>query len=382
MGCKGRRGKQPTAPPPPPDLPRAKRRKGRRSTAEAGAPRARRGLFRPRLLNGLFGDPVVYAHLAHQGKAVLFDIGDLGPLWSKALHKLIYVFVSHTHLDHFFDFDRLLRAEMTFLGQRTTPLVLVGSRGLAERVAARIDSYTWNLLDDPRPSLLVLELGARGGRRILRVPFDNGRIVRRADDAELPGQDLFSLRTATLDHGGISSLAFGLEERQGFTVRGEALRERKLLPGRWLDRLLDRVRAGGGGMLEVPGPRGTRRRRVDTLARDLLVPRPGQKLAYVTDAADTPGNRRRAIELCRGADWLFIETRYLEREADLALETGHLTIDAAADIADEAGAALVTPMHAAGRYIDQGSRDFLAELRARFPRLALYPDPVRPRAVG
>ena len=58
-----------------------------------------------------------------------------------------------------------------------------------------------------------------------------------------------------------------------------------------------------------------------TLVRDLLVPRPGQKLGYVADAADTPRNRRQLVDLFQGVDWLFIETRYLDAHRALAAES-------------------------------------------------------------
>ena len=61
----------------------------------------------------------------------------------------------------------------------------------------------------------------------------------------------------------------------------------------------------------------------------------------------------------------------------LALETGHLTIGYAAELAARASVRLVTPMHAAGRYADQGAREsFVKALEAAFPRLALYVNPV------
>lgn len=70
--------------------------------------------------------------------------------------------------------------------------------------------------------------------------------------------------------------------------------------------------------------------------RDVLTVTPGQKIAYVTDAADTSANRRAIIELAQNADLLFIEAAFAAADAALAAERAHLTTAAAGQIAREA----------------------------------------------
>ena len=66
-------------------------------------------LFHPQLVNGPWGDPVLYIEFKHDRRAILFDLGDVRLLPSRNLLKVTHVFVSHTHLDHFIGFDHLLR---------------------------------------------------------------------------------------------------------------------------------------------------------------------------------------------------------------------------------------------------------------------------------
>lgn len=61
------------------------------------------------LVNGPFGDPVLYAEIMFERRALLFDIGDISALPARKLMRVSHVFVSHAHMDHFADFDRLLR---------------------------------------------------------------------------------------------------------------------------------------------------------------------------------------------------------------------------------------------------------------------------------
>jgi ribonuclease Z len=67
-----------------------------------------RRLFEARLTNEAFGDPGIYVDFRDERRALLFDVGDIGALPPRMLMRLSHVFVTHTHMDHFAGFDRLL----------------------------------------------------------------------------------------------------------------------------------------------------------------------------------------------------------------------------------------------------------------------------------
>ena len=92
---------------------------------------------------------------------------------------------------------------------------------------------------------------------------------------------------------------------------------------------------------------------------------PGQKIAYVTDAADTAANRRAIIELAQDADLLFIEAAFAAADAALAAERAHLTTAAAGQIAREARVQRIEPFHFSPRYAGEEER-MLSEVMAAF----------------
>jgi ribonuclease Z len=87
--------------------------------------------------------------------------------------------------------------------------------------------------------------------------------------------------------------------------------------------------------------------------RSVLTVTPGQKVAYVTDAADTPANRAAIIRLAQNADLLFIEAAFAQADTVLAAERAHLTTVAAGSLARAARVRRIEPFHFSPRYSGQ-----------------------------
>ena len=97
----------------------------------------------------------------------------------------------------------------------------------------------------------------------------------------------------------------------------------------------------------------------------MLTVTPGQKVAYVTDAADTPANRAAILSLAQNADLLFIEAAFAQADAALAADRAHLTTTTAGRLAREAGVRWIEPFHFSPRYNGQET-DMLAEVMTAF----------------
>lgn len=318
----------------------------------------------PRLVNGRFGDPGVFVEMLHRKGALLFDLGDLTPLSPRDLLRVGHAFVTHTHMDHFVGFDALLRIN---IGRERT-IGLIGPEGFIARVCHKLNAYEWDLVDRYASDLVfdVREIAHEGPGKRARLRFK--RRFAREDLPEEPAEggivclaEGLEIRAAVLKHHG-PCLGFAIQEPAHANVWKSRLDARGLPTGKWLQRLKAAIVEGAPDGTPIPLPDGAAAPLAEL--RDLVTLTQGQKIAYVTDVADTPANREAIAGLARGADLFFLESRFAAADADQARERAHLTTRAAGEIARAAGARRLEPFHFSPRYEDEEA--MLAEARAAF----------------
>ena len=313
-----------------------------------------RSILEASLVNDAFGDPGVYVDFRSRRRALLLDLGEQAVLPPRRLLRLSDAFVSHTHMDHFIGFDRLVR---TCVG-RHPGVRLFGPPGFVDQVERRLAAYTWDRVAryDIELVLTATEIDAAGitrgarfrsGTAFGREPLHDGH----AEDGMLLDEPGFSVRCTLLDHR-TPCLGFAVQEKTRVKVHGARLAELGLKPGPWVADLKRKVLAAAP---EAP-------RDELGLAFERV---PGQKIAYVTDVVYHEANVERIVRLARGADVLFIESVFLDEDAAHAAQKQHLTARQAGTIARLAGARSVVPFHFSPRYVAREAA-LRAELEAAF----------------
>jgi ribonuclease Z len=330
-----------------------------------------RPLLHPTLVNGRSGDPALYIETLFEKRAILFDLGDIAALPARKILRLEQVFVSHAHIDHFVGFDRLLRLNVG----REKQIALFGPAGFIDQIGHKLRGYLWNLAESYACDLIFVvteiddALATRTVRFRLKTTFAAEELGHgRLADGVVHSEPTFHISTAVLDHG-TPVLGFALEEAAHVNVWKNRLDERQLPVGPWLSALKRAVVEGQPGDFPVSvaaasNAGGVREMPLGEL-RELVTVTPGQKIAYVTDVADTPENRATIVALARGADLMFIEAAFAKEDAAQATVRAHLTTAAAGEIARAAGAKRVEPFHFSARYDGDDDR-MMAEVQAAF----------------
>lgn len=309
----------------------------------------------PSLVNGRFGDPALYVERLHQRGALLFDLGDIAALSARDLLRIDHVFVTHTHMDHFVGFDSLLRVHVG----REKRIAMTGPKGFRERVHHKLQAYEWDLVDRYDTDL-VFDVHELEADTLSSTRFRFKTAFRWEDGVSCPVADgrvasepAFEVHAAVLDHHG-PCLGFAMREPAHVNVWKNRLEKRGLPTGPWLQPLKQAVIDQAPDDHQIALPDGATAPLADL--RDLITVSRGQKIAYVTDVADTPGNRSKITRLAHEADTLFIESRFAAADAGQAAERAHLTTRAAGEIARAAGVRKIEPFHFSPRYEGEEER--------------------------
>lgn len=161
--------------------------------------------------------------------------------------------------------------------------------------------------------------------------------------------------TPLLEHpiaepGPIATGPFGTLEAHRLDHRIDSFGYRLIEPDgrRMLPEALYRLDIGGPDVGRLQREGVLRRDGRQVLLSEVSEPRPGQRFAYVMDTRLCDG----VYALADRADLLVIESTFLEEDAHLAADYGHLTAAQAARVARECGVRSLVLTHFSARYSD------------------------------
>jgi len=317
--------------------------------------------FQPYMANGPFDDPVLYVDFVFERRALLFDAGNLRGLATRKLLRVSDLFISHAHMDHFADFDWLLRLRVG----RGRPLRIFGPAGFIAQVQCKLAAYSWNLVHNYEDDFVitVTEIDVIGtGKRASFRCRDEFRITEEEPielfEDTLVDEAAFCVRCAILEHS-IPVLAFCIEEKQHVNVWKNRLAELELPVGPWLRELKQAVFESrpDDTPIRITGLTGEKQNHkslsLGVLKEKVLQVVPGQKIGYVVDIVFNESNCQKAVKLLSHCDQLFIESAFLQEDAEIAAQRKHLTAHQTGLIAGMAQARRLIPIHFSPRYSDR-----------------------------
>jgi len=326
--------------------------------------------FHPRLINGPFDDPGLFIPFQFQNRAVIFDLGDISCLAAKDTLKISHAFVSHTHMDHFIGFDRLLRLSLG----REKNLSLYGPPGFLKNVEGKLAGYTWNLADKYNYPLSLQITEVHPQYTLCRSYRCRDRFMPVQDPVNQPFSGILHAEPAVIisaaifDHR-IPCLGFSIKERFHVNIIKDSLKALGLAPGPWLTEFKQALYslADPASKFEAKFDRQKPARHfiLGELAENIARITPGQKISYITDVRYSPSNRQRIVALVKGSDHLFIEAAFLDQDREIAERKHHLTARQAGRLAGKAQVKQMTVFHFSPRYtgMDEQLRE---EARAAF----------------
>ncbi len=313
--------------------------------------------FHPRLINGPFDDPGLFIPFLFENQAILFDLGDNQALASRDILKISHAFVTHTHMDHFIGFDRILRLALG----RAKDLHLFGPRNFFKNVEGKLAAYSWNLVENYRYRLTLHLTEIHHDYLMTRVYACQDEFIPNDTAGKQPFKDVlvetptFKISAAILDHG-IPCLGLAIKEHFHININKDALAALELQTGPWLNDFKQALYADTDPTSPFEIKTGSGRTKVfqlGELADQIAMITAGQKISYIADVAYNAANAEKIIALAKDSDHLFIEAAFLHAQQDLAAEKHHLTARQAGELAARCAARQFTVFHFSPRYIGQ-----------------------------
>jgi ribonuclease Z len=349
------------------------------------APHTRFRSLEPTFCSGLLDDPVLYLHVRPQGRALLFDCGQIHHLAKRVMKSVDAVFITHCHMDHFMGIDTLIRHN--HVSPRT--IEIFGPAGTGARVAAKFSGYDWNLAEPCWCTFRVHEVHAD---RIASwdlpgpegfVPRFTGEVART--DLVVHGNEFLRVEADICDHK-LPALIFRVNERVPFAIDEERLEAAGLVKGDWL-RALKRWRFTGETAetpVMVPYRRGERivERPLDdpaalyaAIGRDLEP----AGIGYITDVAFSPENVEKIVALMAGVSLLVCESSFLAADLDKARESCHLCTADLNHLLHLIRPAFCLPIHLSKSYIGRSQAVYDELVMPAGTTLIRLPERLTPR---
>ena len=319
--------------------------------------------FNASLVNDPFGDPGLLLQFLFHKRALLFDLGDISSLSNAELLKVSHVFVSHTHIDHFIGFDRLLR---TVFGREKT-LTFFGPENFIKNVEGKLAGFTWNLVDRYEESLTIKVVEIREDK-LLKGTFRAIDKFKISEEEEVEFEDgiilddpMCVVRAAILEHR-VPCLGFSLQENLHVNINKDRLKSKLFVEGAWLNDLKQAVVEGKPDSYVIEmlvtknGNSSFEKKTLGQLKENLIEIFPGQKIGYVVDTIYNEPNSKRIIEWVKSADIFFCESPFLADEETRGRERFHLTSHQAGTLAREAQVKKLQVFHFSRRHMGHRER--------------------------
>lgn len=310
----------------------------------------------PAFFGGLLDDPLLFLRIRPEGRALLFDCGQIAHLAKRVIKPIAAVFITHAHMDHIMGVPTLVRHHHA----SPLPLDLYGPPGIAERVAHLLQGFDWNLCE---PNWFTLRVHEIHPNRILHFSFPGPEGFVRHVGGEEPRTDpvIWHSRHVTveamlLDHR-IPSLAFRVSERPMFSVDPMRMEALGILPGDWIRDMKSRIWKGREGVdVIIPyrvgeGVRTVREDDPNRLYGQILGEQRSASIGYVTDVGWTADNVQRMAGFLSGLTLLCAECTFLKSDVEKARSSYHLCSADLSELSALLAPRFLLPMHLSKSYL-------------------------------
>jgi ribonuclease Z len=284
------------------------------------------------------------------------ECGDASGLTVKDCQNTAAIFISHTHIDHFINFDFILRHQIG-IGKK---VIICGPEGITQQVQSKIKGYQWNLIEAGAITYEIREIIEEDHIIIseLDPPKWDIKILEVQQTRPLFSNEKMEVEFTILDHK-TPSIAYLFKEKDSINID---IQKSPFKGGSWIRELKKAFEACDQSC------------RITIEGKDyeagglfhLLDIRKGDSVGIIMDHAASVANHSKIKALFQGCNKVFIECFYRTEDKEYAQLNYHSYSEASAKIMKACQVDTAIPVHFSRKYniedINELQNEFHANL--------------------
>ncbi|WP_299213945.1 peptidase [uncultured Aquimarina sp.] len=272
----------------------------------------------------------------------IIDCGEAKNLSVKECMNTNAIFISHTHIDHFVNFDTILRHQIGI--QRK--VVITGPIGIIDQVQNRIKSYCWNLIDKDAITYEIREILKDGEYKsaILRPPIWGKEEEKVVKSSVVFEEKQFVVEYEILDHK-TDTIAYLFKAHDKTKIQlSDGLKG-----GKWVRELKDAYETTDEEMrIEIEGKIYKSKELFH-----LIHVEKGKKLGVILDHTANEENHSKIKRTFSGCDEVYIECFYKDEDKEFAEKNYHSYASKSGKIMKACDIENAIPVHFSRKYEEQ-----------------------------
>ena len=297
-------------------------------------------MFLPEVKSKFDEDISILIKLDNHSANYICECGDASELTVKDCQDAEVIFISHTHIDHFVNFDFILRHQIG-TGKR---IVICGPQGITAQVQSKIKGYQWNLIEANSITYEIREILNDGSILVSEINPPLWKIIPLGTHQNnfIYSNKKFDVSFVALDHK-TSSIAYLFKEKNSITIDIAAS---DFKGGTWV-RELKQAFENGNELLkvEIEGKVFQAKELFH-----LLHIKEGDTLGVIMDHAANQENHKAIQSLFSGCNTIFIESFYKAEDSEFAKLNYHSYSTASAQIMKACQVKKAIPVHFSRKY--------------------------------
>lgn len=280
----------------------------------------------------------------------LCECGDASGLTVKEIQNTKAIFISHTHIDHFVNFDAVIRHQIGIERR----IVVCGPAGIANQIKSRLHSYTWNLIQKGSITYEIREvLDNEVNVFELEPPFWELKQLEPLPEGIIFEEKDFFVTSVILDHK-IPVLAYKFEERDTLKID---IGKSGFRGGRWVKKLKSAYENGlENHSIEIEGK--------EFAAKELfhlLHIKKGDSVGIIMDHAASETNHAKISGHFGSCQTVYIECFYKEEDKNLAQLNSHSYSSMSGKVMAESRVERAVPVHFSRKYKEPQIKELILE---------------------